>query len=59
MSDSALVKRIDPKFVLQVRMAARYLVRDEKILDYMKNVSLELLEIIELQARLEAGRNKF
>lgn len=48
-------KRIDPKFVRQVRMAARYLVRDEKILDYIKNVSLELLEIIELQARLEAG----
>ena len=50
-------KRVDPSFVRQVRMAARYLIRDEKILDYMKNVSLELLEIIELQARLEEGED--
>ena len=48
-------KRLDPKFVRAVRKAARHLVRDEKILDYMKNVSLELLEIIELQAMLEEG----
>lgn len=47
-------KKIDPSFVRQVRMAARYLIRDEKILDYMKNVSLELLEIIELKAKLES-----
>ena len=48
-------KKLDPKFVRAVRKAARHLVRDEKILDYMKNVSLELLEIIELQAMLEEG----
>ena len=29
-----------------------YLVRDEKIKEYMKAVSLELLEIIELHERL-------
>ena len=50
-------KKVDPKFVRQVRMAARYLVRDEKILDSMKNVSLELIEIIELQAMLESGED--
>lgn len=45
-------KRIDPSFVRQVRLTARRLIRDEKMFDYMKNVSLELLEIIELQSRL-------
>ena len=51
-------KRIDPSFVREVRLAARRLIRDEKIFDYMKNVSLELLEIIELQARLAVEENR-
>ena len=45
-------KQLDPSFVKEVRKAARYLIRDEKILEYMKAVSLELTEIIELQYRL-------
>lgn len=45
-------KQLDPSFVKEVRKAARYLVRDEKILEYMKAVSLELIEIMELQYRL-------
>ena len=46
------VKPIDPSFVRAVRRAAMYLVRDEEIKEYMKAVSLELLEIIELRERL-------
>lgn len=51
-------KRIDPSFVRQVRLTARRLIRDEKMFDYMKNVSLELLEIIELQSRLASEERK-
>ena len=43
---------IDPSFARAVRRAAMYLVRDEEIKEYMKAVSLELLEIIELRERL-------
>mgnify|MGYP007106314291 FL=1 len=46
------VKPIDPSFARAVRRAAMYLVRDEEIKEYMKAVSLELLEIIELRERL-------
>lgn len=45
-------KQLDPSFVKEVRKAARYLVRDEKILEYMKAVSLELTEILELRHML-------
>ena len=45
-------KKIDPSFVREVRLTARRLIRDKKMFDYMKNVSLELLEIVELQSRL-------
>ncbi len=45
-------KVLDPSFVKEVRKTARYLARDEKILEYMKAVSLELMEIIELQNML-------
>lgn len=45
-------KEIDVSFIKEVYKAARYLIRDKKILEYMKAVSLELTEIIELQRRL-------
>lgn len=48
-------KRVTPSFIRSVRMAARYVIRDEKNLEYMKAVSLELLEIIELNERLTGG----
>ncbi len=43
---------LDPSFIKEVRKTARYLAQDEKILEYMKEVSEELLEIIELQDKL-------
>lgn len=43
---------LDPKFVKEVRMAARSLMRDPKILEYMKAVSDELIEILELKHML-------
>lgn len=46
---------VTPSFVRNVRMAARYLIRDVETLEYMKAVSLELLEIIELNVRLMGG----
>lgn len=46
------VKPIDRSFVCAVRRAATYLVRDSETLEYMKAVSLELLEIIELRNKL-------
>jgi hypothetical protein len=46
-------KELDPSFIKEVRKAALYLIRDEKIFEYMKEVSLELQEIVELQSRLE------
>ncbi len=45
-------KPLDPSFIKEVRKAALYLVRDEKILEYLKAVSLELTEIIELREML-------
>lgn len=45
-------KPLDPSFIKEVRKAARSLARDEKILEYMKAVTLELTEIMELQSRL-------
>ena len=51
-------RQLDPTFVKEVRKAARYLIRDEKIFEYMKAVSLELLEIIELQCRLGGYYNE-
>ena len=45
-------KLLDPKFAKEVRMAARSLMRDPKILEYMKAVSGELAEILELRHRL-------
>ena len=43
---------LDPSFIKEVRKTARYLAQDKKILEYMKEVSEELLEIIELQDKL-------
>ena len=40
---------LDPKFVKEVRMAARSLMRDSEILEYMKAVSEELTDILELK----------
>ncbi len=45
-------KAIDKSFIKEIRMATRYLIRDEKILEYLKAVSLELTEIIELREKL-------
>ncbi|MBE6820138.1 MAG: hypothetical protein E7516_03710 [Ruminococcaceae bacterium] len=45
-------KPLDPSFIKEIRKAALYLIRDEKILEYLKAVSLELLEIIELKEAL-------
>ena len=44
---------LDPSFIKEVRMAARSLIRDPETFEYLKAVSLELLEIMELQAMLE------
>lgn len=48
-------KTVTPEFVRAVRLAARSLTRDEKNLEYLKAVSEEMLEIIELNARLTGG----
>ena len=45
-------KPLDPSFIKEIRKAALYLIRDEKIREYLKAVSLELLEIIELKEAL-------
>ncbi len=42
-------KELDASFIKEVRKAARYLIRDKKILEYMKAVSAELIEIKELK----------
>ena len=44
---------LDPSFIKEVRKAARSLIRDPETLEYLKAVSLELSEIMELQAMLE------
>lgn len=44
---------LDRSFIKEVRKAALYLVRDEKMLEYMKAVSEEIAEIIELKSKLE------
>ena len=46
-------KPLDRSFIKEVRKAALYLVRDEKMLEYMKSVSEEISEIIELKSKLE------
>ena len=45
-------EEIDASFIKEIRKSTRYLIRDEKILEYLKAVSLELVEIIELRNRL-------
>ena len=45
-------KPLDPSFIKEVRKSARVLARDPETLEYMKAVSLELMEIIELQEKL-------
>lgn len=44
---------LDRSFIKEVRKAALYLVRDEKMLEYMKAVSEEIADIIELRSKLE------
>lgn len=44
---------LDRSFIKEVKKAARYLSRDEKMLEYMKAVSEEITEIIELKEKLE------
>lgn len=44
---------LDRSFIKEVKKAARYLCRDEKMLEYMKAVSEEITEIIELKDKLE------
>lgn len=44
---------LDPSFIKEVRMAARKLAEDPETLEYLKAVSLELVEIMELRAMLE------
>lgn len=46
-------KPLDRSFIKEVRKAALYLIRDEKMLEYMKAVSEEISEIIELRNKLE------
>lgn len=46
-------KQLDKGFIRAVRRAAFYLIADPEMLEYMKAVSLELLEIIELREKLE------
>lgn len=43
---------LDPKFVKQVRLAARSLLRDAETAEYMKAVSEEIAEILELSCKL-------
>ena len=45
-------KELDSSFIKEVRKATLYLIRDEKILEYLKAVSLELIEIAELRSKL-------
>lgn len=45
-------KPLDPSFIKEIRKATLYLIRDEKIREYLKAVSVELLEIIELKEAL-------
>ncbi len=45
-------KPLDPSFIKEVRKTARVLARDPETLEYMKAVSLELTEIIELREKL-------
>ena len=45
-------REIDASFIKEIYKSTRYLIRDEKILEYLKAVSLELVEIIELRNRL-------
>jgi len=45
-------KEIDASFIKEIYKSTRYLIRDEKILEYLKAVSLELAEIIELKRLL-------
>lgn len=45
-------KPLDRSFIREVGKTARFLARDEKMLEYMKAVSLELTEIIELEKLL-------
>lgn len=44
---------LDRSFIKEVKKAARYLSRDEKMLEYMKAVSEEITEIIDLKEKLE------
>ncbi len=45
-------KELDASFIKEIQKATRYLIRDEKILEYMKEVSAELIEIIEFREKL-------
>ena len=45
-------KEIDASFIKEIYKSTRYLIRDKKILEYLKAVSLELNEIIELKRLL-------
>lgn len=42
-------KEIDSSFIKEIYKSTRYLIRDEKILEYLKAVSSELIEIMELK----------
>ena len=42
-------KEIDSSFIKEIYKSTRYLIRDEKILEYLKVVSSELIEIMELK----------
>lgn len=46
-------KALDRSFINEVRKTARFLARDGEVLEYMKAVSLELMEIIELERLLK------
>lgn len=46
-------KPLDTSFIKEVRKTARYLAQDPEMLEYMKAVSAELLEIMELRKLLE------
>ncbi len=45
-------KHIDSRFIKDIRMAVRYLIRDPETFEYLKAVSSELLDIIELRKKL-------
>lgn len=45
-------KAVDASFIKEIYKSTRCLIRDEKILEYLKAVSAELTEIIELRNRL-------